>query len=224
MATAEDVRRAEQRLAETNRRLRRTEERVHVKHLDLRWQLAKMEAAREQRGVSLQAALQRQRQIVEVYGIILDAPQVARFRQHVAYLIHAHHITVRWDVLPAGQNAYASPLARWVELAPIINGELYATALHEVGHIANPCLPTHQRRRTKGIIATTVCCRCEISAWRWALDVAIEWTADMHRLMKASLESYFKYGDATERAEMRTLSSPPNFRRVQLACTLREAS
>lgn len=105
---------------------------------------------------------------------------------HVTIITVALCITVEW-VKP--HEASASPLG-WRIRIPKIKTEIsYATALHEIGHLA--CASDYRGRAVQasktmryGELAD------EALAWDFAARVALRWTPKMSNLAKRMMASY----------------------------------
>jgi len=153
---------------------------------------------------------------VEQDGIVLsaDQPFIARWRTHVEAEARQLGVTIEWEPRCAGLNAYAWPTLKRAEFAPITSAGLYATALHEIGHVARPCEKTHTRVKTE---TGTLCVQGEIDAWRWAIDRAQPtWTRPMHDRLAQALPSYRQYGTPSEQREIDELASGIGFHQIQL--------
>ncbi len=163
--------------------------------------------------LSVKDAASWQRIVVETSGIVEDSVRVARWREHAETWGRQRGIALCWEATPT-VNAYANTAAKWIESAPIVGEESYADFQHEKGHHERPCRPTH--RRVTVSKDRTCCPRCEIDAWMFAQQDALEWTRRMHDEMVTSIGTYVPYATSAERAEIHTLCSGLSFRRVQL--------
>lgn len=88
---------------------------------------------------------------------------------------------------------------RVVNIAPVLDETTYAVALHELGHALHPTgrvRDSHGSRttRTTGEVATLEDMRYmlleERSAWEWARQFALEWTAPMQFVQDYAMGSY----------------------------------
>jgi hypothetical protein len=144
-----------------------------------------------------------------------DAEFIDLWRAHVDELALRYNVSIVWERRTLGANAYAWPSMSRIEAAPIIDASSYAVLLHELGHIAKPCEPTHTRVTTT--LNDSLCIACEVSAWHWAIDtVRPFWTRTMHQQMADALTTYSKYATDSERHEINEMVSPIGFRRVML--------
>lgn len=123
-----------------------------------------------------------------------------KMRAHVAQLATQHRITVTFHADWSADQAMASIPRREVECRPITTTRDYATALHEMGHIAiidaglfpgdtpsvNVLIAAH--------VATTDDLRAavanETAAWAWAIEHAILWDGEMEAERRTSLATY----------------------------------
>ena len=144
-----------------------------------------------------------------------EQPFVAGWTAHVETAARTMGVTIEWVPECAGLNSYAWASLRRIEIAPIYSGGLYAVALHELAHVALPCDDTHRRSNTED---GSCCVRCEIIAWRWAIQHATPaWTRQMHRRLSRSLTTYRSYGTPEEQAELDHLTSDVGLFRALLA-------
>jgi hypothetical protein len=134
----------------------------------------------------VQDAAEWQRLVVESAGLVLEPERVARWRDEAETRGRRARVSIRWEALPAS-NAYANPGARWIEAAPIVSEESYADFKHEQGHMEHPCRPTHTRATISE--DRTCCVRCEIAAWKFAQQDAIDWTKRMHDELRRSIDA-----------------------------------
>ncbi|MGE3513231.1 MAG: hypothetical protein AB7N65_30595, partial [Vicinamibacterales bacterium] len=154
----EDGARRVANVTEKYRRLRRAEERLTTATLKLKQSLRRPTRTRSdfERFHAL---------ILDSHGIVLDAdrPFLEQWRAHVDQLARQLGATIVWAPEAAGVNAYAWTSLRRIEIAPITSAGLYATALHELGHVARACsTATHRRVAVEG---GSVCVQCELDAW-----------------------------------------------------------
>jgi hypothetical protein len=153
-------------------------------------------------------------------GLVMPGTEhdVALWRAHVDELIATHRIAATYDVLGA-VNAYAVPGRRMIDISPICNVDNYVTAMHEVGHIAHGCSPSHRRTKTAN---TDVCVQCELTAWRFAqANARPTWTKEMHACLRRALLTYRQYGTPAEQREIDRMVSNLGFCAVQLDCAKR---
>lgn len=109
--------------------------------------------------------------------------------QHVLALAEAHNVSVHVCDVCNEDQSWADPRKRLVHIAPPDTDETYATALHEIGHLADPKgsqpLPSGRRSKSPDVLLDE-----ERAAWRWARQVAPEWTPKMEALAQAAFGSY----------------------------------
>jgi hypothetical protein len=202
--------------------LRRREEQVSVQCYQAisksEGSLARMHAAsggKYGRPRSVKAAARELRRIREDDPNLID-PEARRYAAHVAKLAAQLGVTVVYvDSEGAWTNTHAWTKLKRIEIPVVRTAWRYASGLHELGHCANPCQPSHRRVAT-GERGKTVCVRCETSAWRWAQREALAWIADIHANMDAALASYATYGTAAEQREIAEMTSGLAFRQMQL--------
>jgi hypothetical protein len=108
------------------------------------------------------------------------ALSVAQMRDHIAELVKQHNIdcqiTPRADF---GIEVWAN-IAHWrIAVPPVDNALIYASALHELGHL----LGRYQSRRYG-----TMC--HEVWAWKWAEEHALAWTPTMEWCRRHTLKLY----------------------------------
>jgi hypothetical protein len=216
MTDLDKVRTEMAQLRETERRLRRAEEALAVQLRHTRWSNRKYDARRTGAPIPLTEYFRRHRFLLETKGIVLPDLErtVARWRRDIEAKVAALRISLSWDATPA-TNAYAWPTLKRIEVAPIIGPETYAVVLHEVGHVAQPCQPSHQRVVVDKL--TSYCVRCEIGAWQWAQREAVDWQRPMHDVLVESVASYRKHGTPAEQTEIDQFCTGLAFRTVQVA-------
>jgi hypothetical protein len=206
---------------------RRTEERISNELLDLRfgtWRLnRRMWEYTSKKGepfpqLDLSLAKKLTRRVLESIDRGQD-PQVQAWRHHIAALCQELGVRPTYAVEYFGQG-YAWASLKEIELPPINSAFTYGTGPHELGHTQHPCEKSHTRVTIEA--GRTCCVRCELLAWRWAIDHAIRWDSDSHESLVCGLSSYRKYGTPAEQAEIDAMISPIGFRRAQLACVLKE--
>jgi hypothetical protein len=147
---------------------------------------------------------------------------VPRWRAHVDAEARRLGVTIAWTA--TAMNAYAVASRKEIEISPIVSAFSYATARHELGHVARPCQPSHRRVTSDAALKKTVCVRCELAAWCWAQeDAQPGWTARMQECLAQSLPTYAEYATKAERQEIEELVSGIGFRRAQLARIRRTA-
>jgi hypothetical protein len=223
------IKRRSAEFAATLARDRRAEERASNEVLDLRfdiwrtrrhiWDLYAAKEGEPPPRLDIKLARDVNRRALESIDRGQD-PQVHAYREHVVALCQKLSVKSTYAVTYFGQ-AYAWGTLKEVELRPINSEFSYAIALHELGHCARPCEKSHVRV-TMGKHKETCCVRCELAAWRWAIDHAIRWDKDSHEALCHGLTSYRKYGTPAEQADIDAMTSKIGFRRAQLACVLKE--
>jgi hypothetical protein len=211
----EDSAKWQRTLAET----RRLEERVRLQLRQFDWQNAKFWRRTDGRPVPMTLLEQQQRHVIETHGIVLPSEehQVERYRRHIADLARLHGIAISWDA--AYINGYAWSRLKKIECAPIVSAWGYATVLHEIGHVAHPCEPSHTKVKAG---EKTYCVACEVRAWRAASAWALAWTEEMHCNMREALASYRKFATDAERAVIDAMSSRMGFHSIRQERAKRE--
>jgi hypothetical protein len=190
-------------------RLRRAEERATVADLECAMSIYRGPILRGTGRMPVDVARRWLRVRVEP-----GAPEVPEFRADIDRLAAKLSAKARYDVsVPV--NAYAWQALREVELQRPVSEEALATDGHELGHIANPCLPTH-RRVARSSSTGSLCVACELAAWRWAARHLCRWTWPMHIQMASSLSTYKPYGTEDEQQEIDTLCSRLGFYELRL--------
>jgi hypothetical protein len=126
------------------------------------------------------------------------APEIPELRADLDRLARALHVRIYWTV-PVPVQAYAWPTLHEIEVSPVVSEEAAAVVAHELGHIAQPCQPTHTRvPRTSGL--GSLCCACEIEAWTWASMNLCRWSSAMQVEAGRCLRTYRPYGSEAEQA------------------------
>ncbi len=202
----EGIREKGRELADLRRRNHRSEEKLTIA-------VARTCAKLQNRTL---ADLQRFHEIA-VSDVVLpwDRVRGTGVARHAAELLATHRITATYDVL-GGVNGYANYVRRTIDTSPINNVSAYTTLVHEVGHVAVGCPPSH-KRATVDDTPKRVCVRCELEAWRFATQNARpHWTRAMHDHMRRALMSYRKYGTPAEQEEIDRFVSNLNY------CKLRQ--
>ena len=129
-------------------------------------------------------------------GLPLDAA-VRRYQAHLQQLLQVHDITASFEA--ASHAGYSWPGLRVIEIPPIRSSEAYAIGLHEVGHVVAPCARHQRHARAKH---DPPCCACEIAAWHFAIDRAVEWIPTMHTTLAYALGTYRKNATPDEQIEL----------------------
>lgn len=179
------------KLKEVRRQTRRLQEAITFKVLRLR-----------QLGGSITVEDRQQLLDAAATGVVRPGTQaeVERYRRHTAALAAGLGVHVEYVDAIRCLNGYAWPRLKVIEVTPIATPRDYATVLHELGHVARPCEPTHHRAKGQP------CLVCELSAWRWAMQAAQPaWTRAMHAQLKQSLPTYKRYGTQGQQREIDAL-------------------
>ena len=140
-------------------------------------------------------------------------PEIPDLRAQVDQWARELDIEIRWTAKPV--NGYAWRRTKEIEIAPIRSEAAFATAAHEIGHVACPCESDHVRVPRKTWLGT-VCVACELAAWHWAMARSPRWTWEMHADMADALPSYRDYGSAEHQAEIDRLTSRLGFHEIRL--------
>jgi hypothetical protein len=224
----EAIKRRSAEFAATLARNRRTEERVSNELLDLRldtWRFKRQmwETYTSKKGeppppLDMSLAKKLNRRVLESIDRGQD-PQVQALRHHIAAICQELGVKSTFTVEYFGQG-YAWASLKEIELPPINSAFAYATALHELGHCANPCAKSHVRVKTGD--GKTCCVACELAAWKWAIANAIAWQKDMHESLTGGLSSYRKFGTPTEQAEIDATTSKMGLHRARQQCATKE--
>jgi len=99
------------------------------------------------------------------------------YQEHIRLLCERYRINV--GIINEPLDSFAHTRSRVIGV-PIPNNALnYAIALHEIGHLVAPMFGSR--------------IDCEIIAWNWAQDNALEWNKDMERIKQTGLNSYLKH-------------------------------
>jgi hypothetical protein len=115
-------------------------------------------------------------------------------RAHIDALCAQHGIVAQW--VGRSKRAWASRKRRTIRIYPIINQKRYATALHEIGHLAGP------RQRGRRI-------EQEWGAWEYALGASmVEFTPATYRMIHRALSSYVLRYTRRTRAYLPTTGDP----------------
>jgi hypothetical protein len=100
----------------------------------------------------------------------------AGLQAHIEALCAQHNIVPEW--VGRGKRAWASRRQRTIRVYPIINQKRYATALHEIGHLAGG---RQSGRRIEQ----------EWGAWEYALGATlVDFTPATYRMIHRALSSY----------------------------------
>ena len=144
---------------------------------------------------------------------------IGAYRRHIDFLLRTNAIKVVFRPGASGRS-WGAPKNQRVEIPPIVSEQDAATAYHEIGHILNgpcPLTPPHYREMTSR--ETVRCVRCEIEAWKRAIDLCPLWTEAMHSWLAQSLQTYrnstMTWVDHV--AELDALCGRGAFRRIQEA-------
>ena len=204
-----------QAILDARRELRRSKERFGVDVARACYQSSRRLAQLVDRPVPLDVA-RRFHQAVAADVIVPGTERfVAQWRSHIEELLRTHRITATWGVI-AQQNAYAWARLREIEISPINNRLAYTSALHEIGHVLNPCEKSHRPVRTES--RRGACVQCELISWRWCQGIAKpSWSRDMHEDMAAAVVTYRAYATPTEKDEIARLISDLGFCRARQA-------
>lgn len=103
--------------------------------------------------------------------------RAAAMREHIARLTNEHDIQVTWieRADEAGALREADGGRDEILIPPIQSPVIYATALHEVGHILG------RYQRSPHVLVR------HRWAWQWARKHALVWTPTMEKFARASL-------------------------------------
>ena len=211
-------------LQEARTALRRKEEALGLLVLKGRVRRASAAAEWGGKGISVELAQAWSDTQIELAGTT-PADEVALvpiWQRDVEQCARVLGVSIEWTATP--MNAYSFGLAKRIETSPIVSGTSYASARHELGHQARPCQPAHSRITTDVKLKRSVCVRCELSAWAWAVDGARpQWTRRMHNCLSRALRTYHRYGTASEQRAIDEMTSGIGFRSAQLAHRKRTA-
>lgn len=144
------------------------------------------------------------------------AGQNARAKAYVKDYQSSPHCVVRQDiakgigVLPASLvTSHALPRLRFVYIdvpevaqGPEVDDKAYCVALHEVGHLMTYG-PAEDFLSAVGLLHDV---EIEIHAWRWAMENARLWTAEMHDVLIFTLTTYAQHARETGREDMVVLA------------------
>ena len=115
----------------------------------------------------------------------------------------ASRLGVRMVTCAGRDDGLASRDVPVVAVPPISNRFAIATALHELGHKANPCQPGHRRKPSKSG-SSSCCVRCESMHGRGLAQhvYAGIWWPEQQEDLRRGLGSYRSYATPAERVEM----------------------
>jgi hypothetical protein len=120
-----------------------------------------------------------------------EAGSVDGMRQVIALIGEPDRITV--DVrqqMPEGASAFAIWQTRTIVIPPIVDGETFAVALHEAGHVlAGDCTGREPHRPDRSVTRWHHCIACEVNAWAEALKLA-PFSRAMFERLQQSLRTY----------------------------------
>jgi hypothetical protein len=146
------------------------------------------EAARVQREIAQREAGLRASLLPKV-----AQHDVEGMRRFVDSLARQFHISFefRTDLNRLGVSGFADRRRRCAVIRPIVDGETFAVALHEAGHLVSPdCTPgTDGHQPNPQVTNWLHCVRCEEAAWRRALTFA-PFTRSMFAELRGGLSAY----------------------------------
>jgi hypothetical protein len=140
------------------------------------------------------------------------SPVVLRYREHIQALAREQRIQIEWGA--HWRRGIAWPGLRLVRLPAVNSAWSAASAYHEIGHVVQPCEKTHRRVTTE--LGDSVCPTCEVCAWLFGIDVALDWCPEMHRNLSGALETYRPYATREQDGAIVAWQGPIGFRRAQL--------
>jgi hypothetical protein len=127
------------------------------------------------------------------------------YERRVRTIAHKHGIRVCWSPTVLGGTAWSHFGAGAVEVPRPLTEELYATGLHELGHV----LTRGEKHRTISAPrdpSTDISPLGEVAAWRVAQRLAgSDWTLQMQAQLRWALGTYARYATPEEAREMRRL-------------------
>lgn len=148
---------------------------------------------------------------------------IDKLRERVLTLARHHGIEVREvvETVFAGLSV-ATPTRRFIEVPRMRSAAAIAVALHEIGHVAHPCVPAHGPHPRRAPDPHR-CIPCELQAWRagwgWALamDVFTQAHADaMFAQQRIALGTYAVGGTAAEQDAIAAATSERTWLRLRL--------
>ena len=122
-------------------------------------------------------------------------------RLHIYALADAFHVRVieHHEVHPGEARALRQGDSRVVLVAPITDETIYASALHELGHLVHPLggvnyiegsLAYRRTGRPDTLRDLRLLWASEEAAWEWAMHYAMEWTDVMDSVRVMCLNTY----------------------------------
>lgn len=111
---------------------------------------------------------------------------------HIVTTARTHNVVIEWCATYCAECYFIGPHAnserRHVHVPPVTDFRAYAISLHELGHlVADGGLPT---LNAHGYTSGSAKRRAEAVAWKWAMEHAVCWTAEMTTVRDKGLESY----------------------------------
>ncbi len=111
-------------------------------------------------------------------------------RHHLAALCAQHRVVVLEDDRLELTQALAAPKDRVVVMVPIVDDVTYGIALHEMGHIVAPGGHSTEPVDREAVPGMEQLLGQEDAAWRWAIETALVWSAEMEAMHIWARETY----------------------------------
>ena len=122
---------------------------------------------------------------------------VDELRQHAELLASKHNIRLLYAAYIHDDESCSQWTKRQVWMPPITTERIYATALHEMGHMVAPGGLSRERiamykagMRTYRDAPIDFMLAEERAAWQWARENALEWTEPMMENEATSMKTY----------------------------------
>lgn len=118
---------------------------------------------------------------------------INRYHRHAHDLANKNQIMLLESDERPPEFASALPALRIVQCGIILTDAVYATALHEMGHVVSPySIETAAMiaRGLRNLTEVNACVDEEKRAWDWARDNAFEWTAGMEQVHRWAYGTY----------------------------------
>lgn len=118
---------------------------------------------------------------------------ICPYHKHAHELANKNRIVLWEDYEMPPEMASALPALRTVRCAIILTDAIYATALHEMGHVCSPYsveIAAMNMRGIRNLTELNALVDEEKRAWDWARDNSFEWTTGMEMVHRWAYGTY----------------------------------
>ncbi len=195
-------------IQEEARKLRRQREALSISLEKARLHAARAQAILNGQRVPPAVTMARVRLETLEAGGDLD-PLAYRYRKFCSDLFQRLRLDVSFAVQPGAKQGYAWAALRRIEIEEIHDIDAFLATLHEVAHITVRCEPPRHHPTNAGL-DRKVCVRCELDAWRQAVEWIVasgefSFRREMHGVLSESLGTYTQFATPDERVEIRRM-------------------